>query len=609
MRRFVKFVLGLLVMAGLSWSPARAQVDLQAMAARLKVHHAAVPRKVLAFYYPWYYNPQVPGGSGLGMSWQNVDEATKQIGNVAHFPTLGPYDSHDPKLVAQHCAWAKASGIDGWIVSWWGKASPTDRAMPLLLDAARRAGLEVTIYYETVPHQKKPASAAADLLDVLNRYGKHPAWLSVDKKPVVFVYGRTLGEIGLPGWLETISLVHDKYPGGARFLGDDMGQTAARIFDGIHTYNPVGSLVAKSADQARAWARQTYPAWVKTADRQGRISTITVIPGYDDTKIRKPGLRCDRLGGRLYEVQWEEAIAADPHWVLITSWNEWYEGSEIEPSAEFGEAYLRQTARCAAQFKAKGPRPARSASAGPAAAANPEFEQLAFSSAVLPDAGSAAIWALVRLPVQPAMLSSGQVADLQAADARKYPVLFYAGDEHYRQTAVRGADVDEGLLRYLRGGGLLAVFPSGPMPFHYNESGKPVARSGKLGLPLSVAGPAGGWERPPEGAKLHFVKLGNHLPRVPASIPFPSSGELRWRPFVRSELSPEDRVIPLIELRDGQGNSYGDAVVYVEHRASEPKGGRLLYVCCNLVESEHGETLIEDLLVFVARQIGRNSAK
>ncbi len=602
MRRIVRLAFGLFVMGALAWSPAPAQVDLEAMAQRIKVRHAAVPRKVLAFYYPWYHNPAVPRGSGLGMSWQGVDEAKKQIGNVAHFPTLGPYDSHDAKLIAQHGAWAKASGIDGWIVSWWGQGSPTDRAMPLLLDAAQRAGLRVTIYYETVPRPQNAASAAADLLGVLERYGKHPAWLSVDHQPVVFVYGRTLGEIGLPGWLEAISRVNGRYPGGAVFLGDDMGRAAARIFDGIHTYNPVGSLVGKNADQVRAWARQTYPAWVKTADAQGRISTITVIPGYDDTKIRKPGLRCDRLGGTLYEVQWEEAIAADPHWILITSWNEWYEGSEIEPSVEFGEASLRQTARYAAKFKAKGPRADKSTPAGAAPPANPEFEKLAFASAVLPDAGSAAVWPLARLPVKPVMLSARQAAELQSADARKYPVLFYAGDENYRQTAAHRGDVDEGLLRYLRGGGLLAVFPSGPMPFHYNETGRAVAHSGKFGLPLSVAGPAGGWERPPEDARLHFVKLGKHLPHVPARIPFPG-GDPRWRPFVRSALSPGDRVIPLIELRDDQGKSYGDAAVYVEHRASEPKGGRLLYACYNLVESEYGEALVEDLLVFVVKQI------
>ena len=73
---------------------------------------------------------------------------------------------------------------------------------------------------------------------------------------------------------------------------------------------------------------------MKLAREHGRIACVTVIPGYDDTKIRKPGLKADRLDGQVYRVLWDKAIKAKPDWVLITSWNEWHEGSEIEPSLE-----------------------------------------------------------------------------------------------------------------------------------------------------------------------------------------------------------------------------------------------------------------------------------
>jgi len=353
MRRLTLSILfGLSVLGGCAARLA-AQDDQEAAAQRAAIRYTEVPRKVLAFYYPWYHNPAVPGGSKLRMSWENVDQQAKSIGNSTHYPALGPYDAHDPKLIAQHAAWSKTAGVDGWIVSWWGRGHETDRVMERILDACQKAGLEVTIYYETVPSPRNGRSAAKDLLYVLDRYGKHPAWLRVDKKPVLFIYGRPIGEIGLSGWLEAIAEVNRQYPEKAVFMGDQLSTAAARIFDGIHTYNPVGMLSGKTLDQARAWAKKTYPGWVKTADAQGRISTITVIPGYDDTKIRKPGLRSDRMDGALYRAEWEEAIAADPHWVLVTSWNEWYEGSEIEPSAEFGQKYLDLTGQYAARFKGK----------------------------------------------------------------------------------------------------------------------------------------------------------------------------------------------------------------------------------------------------------------
>jgi hypothetical protein len=582
-------------------TPLGAQTELDALAERARIEYVDVPRKVLAFYYPWYGNPDVKGGSGRWSHWSRVDETERQIGSSTNYPTLGPYDSHDPKLIAQHCQWAKQAGIDALIVSWWGKNSFCDQAMERILDGCREAGLQATIYYETVPGPRNAEAAANDVLEVLSRYAEHPAWLCVESKPVVFVYGRALGEIGLGGWLEAISEVNRRYPRKAVFFGDQLSRSAARVFDGIHTYNTAGSLRGKQPTEARQWSAETYPAWVQSADAFRRISTLTVIPGYDDTKIRKPGLRVERYDGALYRVQWEQAIEADPHWVLITSWNEWHEGSEIEPSHEDGDKYLKMTSELAARFKSKR-RPAKPLPDSPdrGISEKEKLEQLAklrgIGIGILPEPDLSTLWPLLRLPNRPTLVSWEQVARWTAAAAKELPVLIYAADETYRRTVHRPGDVDEGLLRYLRAGGVLVVLPSGPMPFHYDEEGRGVGSSGRLGLPLSVAGPDGGWEEPPEGVELRFVQVGHRLPHVPATFPFPKRGDLRWRPFVRSRLAEGDHVIPLIELRDAEGKHYGDAVAYVEHKASEPKGAKVLYAWFTLLDSPHGQALLHDLL-------------
>lgn len=79
---------------------------------------------------------------------------------------------------------------------------------------------------------------------------------------------------------------------------------------------------------------------------------MTVIPGYDDTKLNRPGPRptTGRHSGETYRVLWQEAIAAQPDWILITSWNEWHEGSEIEPSKENGDRELIATGEFARRF-------------------------------------------------------------------------------------------------------------------------------------------------------------------------------------------------------------------------------------------------------------------
>ncbi|MGH7980867.1 MAG: glycoside hydrolase family 99-like domain-containing protein, partial [Limisphaerales bacterium] len=123
-------------------------------------------------------------------------------------------------------------------------------------------------------------------------------------------------------------------------------------FDGLHTYNICAQVKGKTPDELREWSKGYYERAVKIARDHGRISCLDVIPGYDDTKVRHPGLAVNRLDGQVYRILWEQAIKANPDWVLITSWNEWHEGSEIEPSYEFGNKYLRLTARYSRRFLA-----------------------------------------------------------------------------------------------------------------------------------------------------------------------------------------------------------------------------------------------------------------
>ena len=60
----------------------------------------------------------------------------------------------------------------------------------------------------------------------------------------------------------------------------------------------------------------------------------------------------DRQDGKLYSALWEQAIADRPDWVLINSFNQWHSGTEIEPSVELGDRYIKLTAEMAARFRA-----------------------------------------------------------------------------------------------------------------------------------------------------------------------------------------------------------------------------------------------------------------
>jgi hypothetical protein len=314
---------------------------------------AGIPREVLAFYYGWYGNPQV---SQQWRHWKNVDPVAKRAENAADSPAYGAYDSHDPAVVDRQAEAARAAGITGFIASWWGPGSFEDRGMPLLLAAAARHGLAVSAYYEKIAGEDASSRIKAAIGDIdylLARYGGDKAWLRVGGKPVLFVYGRAMRELSPADWQEVIAQVRRDNPGGVVLIADSLDPRYVAAFDGASTYNITGQTQRKSPPEIRAWAHAAYPKAAAAAG-PGKISTVTVIPGYDDRNLGRPLPRpvTDRWAGETYRVLWQEAIAAAPDYVLITSWNEWHEGSELEPSAEYDSRILDETAAFSRQFLA-----------------------------------------------------------------------------------------------------------------------------------------------------------------------------------------------------------------------------------------------------------------
>ena len=323
------------------------ETDTGAVRKRAAIKYEDIPRKVLAFYYPWYGTQAF---TGSWVHYEDIDTEAKTIASSTHYPSIGPYDSHDPEAVAYHMDMAERAGIDGFIVSWWGQGDFSDNAMPVILDEAQKKGIEVTIYYERVPEEKSER-AVDDFLYILGKYGSHPAYQKVGGKPVIFVYGRAMGQLDIVAWASVLAEVERRHPSGLVAIADRYDRPAARIFDGIHTYNYAGAAAGRSPGQIIQMMRRRYSDAIKIADEFKRISCLTIIPGYDDTKIRTPGLVVQRHDGKLYEQTWEMAIALKPHWVLITSFNEWHEGSEIEPSVEYGDQYIQLTRKWSDKFK------------------------------------------------------------------------------------------------------------------------------------------------------------------------------------------------------------------------------------------------------------------
>jgi glycoprotein endo-alpha-1,2-mannosidase len=576
---------------------------LAAIRARAAVRYERVARQVLAFYYGWYGNPQV---SGRWVHWEQVDPERQQIANSTHYPLLGAYDSHDPQVMRQHCQWAREAGLDGFIVSWWGQGDFYERSLPRLLDTAHQHHLHITIYYEVVPTPGDPESVVQDWLYLLRQYSAHPAWLKVEGKPVIFVYGRALGQLRLPQWAMVLEQVREKHKAGICAIADQLSRTAARIFDGIHTYNICGELEGKPLEEVQAEVERIYREPLQVASQFGRIACATIIPGYDDKKIRKPGIRTERRDGELYKRQWAAVLALNPDWVLITSFNEWHEGSEIEPSVEHGDRYLKLTAEYVPRFRQL---PERPRIATPLTAITGEKMSALRRRwqnkriAILPDAESDALFWLLESGLEVVPLAYNELVKPGELTPSRYAALVYLGGEHYRATVSEANDVSRALRAYLQAGGTLVALPSAPFPFYYDGE-RAVRHAPLLGLPIAESSPVpmpgqSGFERPPEGLRFHFRCDRRRLPDMPAQLPFPEGGDRRWRPILTTLAPAPHDYTPLITLFDSSGRSWGEGTAIVRYRAGELKGATLAYVWFRLLEMPQAPALLHNLFMLL----------
>lgn len=291
-------------------------------------------RKVLAFYYPWYGTPTGPSGR-----WVHWNPAHANY-DATHMPASGYYDSLDPETVRRHIRQAKAAGIDGFIASWWGLESFEDRAFRVLLRVAEEESFLVTVYYEIA---ETPSQVVADVSTIVFRYAASPAFLAIDGRPVVFFYVRVAEKFSIDEWRGILASL-DAAGRGVFAVGDRLDPAYLAAFQGLHSYNPVGMTLDQTAAQ--------YTSASLAARLRGALFAATVIPGYEEGYPGASGPVAPRNDGATYRAYWDVARASAPQWVLITSWNEWHEGSEIEPSVEFGAAYLQLTGEEVAIWRA-----------------------------------------------------------------------------------------------------------------------------------------------------------------------------------------------------------------------------------------------------------------
>lgn len=314
-------------------NPAEFAIDLGALEnvspRRMQISAPDLRRMVWAFYYPWY---------GL------VDWASSRLKDR---PAI-PYASKDQEAIARHIDQAKSAGIDGFISSWWGPGHQTDQNLRTLLDLARDRDFSVSIYFETLANGKGRDEAQIFdwLLYFLSTYKDDPALFKLDGKPLVVVWAS--GAVPIETWKRVFERLRERGLD-AVYLAMSYDPANLSVFDGLHQYAVFNIAKLPEAMALAGRATRYYPLLADSP--VPKIWAATVQPGYDDTLLpdRNGGKMRDREDGAFYRYTWEAAMASNPDWVFITTWNEWWEHTHIEPSENFGDLYLRITEEFAAK--------------------------------------------------------------------------------------------------------------------------------------------------------------------------------------------------------------------------------------------------------------------
>ena len=246
-----------------------------------------------AFYYPWF--PEAWSQSGM-------DPFTH------YHPSAGFYDGGSQAVVASQIAAMQYGNISVGIASWWGQGSGTDVKIPTLLAAAAGTGFKWAFYYEP-EGQGDPgvAQLQSDLAYIDGRYGSDPSVYRIGGRPVIFVYAQPADGCGMATrWAQANA-------SGADFV-------VLKVFPGY----------AACADQPEGW-HQYGPA---VAEDHQKGYSFTISPGFwlatGDVRLVRDATR--------WEQEVRDMVASREPWQLVTTFNEWGEGSAVESATEWESA-------------------------------------------------------------------------------------------------------------------------------------------------------------------------------------------------------------------------------------------------------------------------------
>jgi hypothetical protein len=248
-----------------------------------------------AFYYQWF-----PELWTLGTHYN---------------PAAGFYDSGDAAIIDRHLLELAYGKIDFGIASWWGRGRKSEQTrFPLLLRRTNALGLsrplKWTLYYEQEGYSDPSvAELQSDLTYIRDRYVDDPAFFRIGGRPVLFVYNAN----------ETSCSVVSRWKQANAGFGFYL---VMKVFAGWQG----------CPNQPNSW-HQYGPS---RREHSHLPYSYVISPGYWRVDEATPRLARDTVHSvPMFRQAIRNMIASSAQFQLITTHNEWGEGTSIEPAREW----------------------------------------------------------------------------------------------------------------------------------------------------------------------------------------------------------------------------------------------------------------------------------
>jgi hypothetical protein len=281
------------------------------------------------FYYPWYGNSPWRHWNNRGhhppTTW--ASQYLPDDGMGRYDPSSELYSSTATNVINRHLAWMDDARFDFALVSWRGQNSYEDSTFSVMLSQAElnsSLSMKLAVYYEPEATSDPTVSGiVSDLTYIYNNRASSSAYFKVPERirnyPVVFVYG---GPADTVDYVTRWSQARDQMYA----LGKPMFivlkvftgfSSYASWVDGWHQYGPATRYELLSGFSA--FASPGYWDYPELAASRGH-STATPLLSRNATAFQ---LAVQTMAGL--------SLSQAP-FLLIETFNEFHEGSQIEPA-------------------------------------------------------------------------------------------------------------------------------------------------------------------------------------------------------------------------------------------------------------------------------------